>query len=139
MPNYLTEDGYTSITETRTRVGRNLPAAQHLLLVDLLEGKFETVDYAALPGIDDDPLEELRESAVDWHVERGAEREEVEKAVEAPETRPLTAIPVAMPVTARPRLPPPGLRQRRGRGTRPPGGGSRGAVRTSAGAVNIAQ
>ncbi|HLU05275.1 MAG TPA: prolyl oligopeptidase family serine peptidase [Woeseiaceae bacterium] len=90
MPNYVTEDGYTSITETRTRVGRNLPAAQQLLLVDLLEGKFETVDYAALPGIDDDPLEELREGAVDWHVERGADREEVEKAVEAPETRPLT-------------------------------------------------
>src|SRR5690606_6853933 len=51
MPNYVTEDGYTSITETRTRVGRNLPAAQQLLLVDLLEGTFETVDYGALPGI----------------------------------------------------------------------------------------
>jgi dipeptidyl aminopeptidase/acylaminoacyl peptidase len=90
MPNYVTEDGYTSITETRTRVGRNLPAAQQLLLVDVLEGTFETVDYAALPGIDDDPLEELRESAVEWYVERGADREEVEKAVETPETRPLT-------------------------------------------------
>ena len=90
MPNYVTEDGHTSITETRTRVGRNLPAAQQLLLVDLLEGAFETVDYAALPGIDEDPLEELRDSAIEWYVERGANREEVEKAVEAPEVRTVT-------------------------------------------------
>jgi len=90
MPSYVTEDGYTSITETRTRVGKNLPAAQQLLLVDLAEGTFETVDYAALPGIDEDPLEVLRESAIDWYVERGADREEVEKALEAPETRPVT-------------------------------------------------
>ncbi|HEX5764058.1 MAG TPA: prolyl oligopeptidase family serine peptidase, partial [Woeseiaceae bacterium] len=90
MPNYVTEDGYTSILETRTRVGRNEPAAQQLLLVDLLEGRFETVDYASLPGLDEDPLQELRESAVDWHVGRGADREEVEKALEAPETRTLT-------------------------------------------------
>jgi dipeptidyl aminopeptidase/acylaminoacyl peptidase len=90
MPNYVTEDGYTSITETRTRVGKNLPAAQQLLLVDLAEGMFETVDYAALPGIDEDPLEDLRESAIEWYVERGADREEVEKAVEAPEARPVT-------------------------------------------------
>ena len=90
MPNYVTEDGYTAITETRTRVGRNPPAAQQLLLVDLAEGSFETVDYAALPGLDEDPLEELRDTAIDWHVDKGADREEVEKAVEAPETRPLT-------------------------------------------------
>jgi dipeptidyl aminopeptidase/acylaminoacyl peptidase len=90
MPNYVTEDGHTSITETRTRVGRNLPAAQQLLLVDLVEGAFETVDYAALPGIDEDPLEELRDSAIEWYVERGANREEVEKAVEAPEVRTVT-------------------------------------------------
>jgi dipeptidyl aminopeptidase/acylaminoacyl peptidase len=90
MPNYVTEDGYTSIAETRTRVGRNLPAAQQLLLIDLVAGTFETVDHAALPGLDDDPLEDLRESAIDWHVERGADREEVEKAVAAPETRAVT-------------------------------------------------
>lgn len=95
MPNYVTEDGYTAVTETRTRVGRNPPAPQQLLLIDLVQGSFATVDYAPLPGIDEDPLEELRESAIEWHVERGANREEVEKAVEAPETRPLTVERIA--------------------------------------------
>jgi dipeptidyl aminopeptidase/acylaminoacyl peptidase len=90
MPKYVTEDGYTSIAETRTRVGRNNPATEELLLVDLMRGSFETVDFAPLPGIDEDPLEELRETAIEWYVERGADREEVEKAVEAPEARPVT-------------------------------------------------
>jgi dipeptidyl aminopeptidase/acylaminoacyl peptidase len=90
MPKYVTEDGYTSIAETRTRVGRNNPATEELLLVDLMQGSFETVDFAPLPGIDEDPLEELRETAIEWYVERGADREEVEKAVEAPEARPVT-------------------------------------------------
>jgi dipeptidyl aminopeptidase/acylaminoacyl peptidase len=90
MPNYVTEDGYTSITEARTRVGRNDPAAEALLLIDLVKGSFETVDFATLPGIDEDPLEELRDSAIEWHVGRGADREQVEKAVGAPESRPIT-------------------------------------------------
>ncbi|MEX2124172.1 MAG: prolyl oligopeptidase family serine peptidase [Woeseia sp.] len=87
MPSYVTESGYTSIDETRIRVGRNVPAAEELLLVDLAGGTFATVDYASLPGIDEDPLEELRDSAIDWYTERGADQEEVEKAVEAPELR----------------------------------------------------
>ncbi|MGH8166392.1 MAG: prolyl oligopeptidase family serine peptidase, partial [Woeseiaceae bacterium] len=90
MPNYVTEDGYTSITETRIRVGRNTPPGEELLLLDLAEGTFATVDFASLPGIDDDPLADLRDSAIDWYTERGADREEVEKAVEAPEQRPVT-------------------------------------------------
>ncbi|MEX2259707.1 MAG: hypothetical protein WD672_13460, partial [Woeseia sp.] len=64
MPNYVTEDGYLSITETRTRVGRKIPPAQMLLLIDLEERAFETIDYEPLPGYDDDPLASLRESAI---------------------------------------------------------------------------
>lgn len=90
MPKYVTEDGYAGTEETRTLVGRNLPPAQMLLLLDLEAGEFSKLDYSSLPGIDDDPLAELRESAVDWYVERDADREEVEKAVEAPDERPLT-------------------------------------------------
>jgi dipeptidyl aminopeptidase/acylaminoacyl peptidase len=90
MPNYVTEEGYLSITETRTRVGRDVPPAQHVLLIDLADRTFTTVDYGSLPGFDADPLADLRESAVDWHVRQGAEREEVEKAVKAPGERPLT-------------------------------------------------
>ncbi|MEX2494680.1 MAG: prolyl oligopeptidase family serine peptidase [Woeseia sp.] len=90
MPNYVTEAGYASISETRTRVGRNLPAAEKLLLVDLPAGTFETVDFASLPGINADPLRRLRDRAVDWHVEHGADRKEVEEALEAPAERPVT-------------------------------------------------
>ena len=90
MPNYVTEEGYTSIAEARIRVGRNVPAHEELLLVDLVTGTFETVDYASLPGFEDDPLEDLRDSAVDWYVERGADQDEVEEAVKAPEKRAIT-------------------------------------------------
>ncbi|MEX0706950.1 MAG: prolyl oligopeptidase family serine peptidase [Woeseia sp.] len=90
MPNYVTEDGYLSITETRTRVGRKIPPAQMLLLIDLEERAFETIDYEPLPGYDDDPLASLRESAIDWHVDQGADRQEVEKELAAPDQRPLT-------------------------------------------------
>jgi dipeptidyl aminopeptidase/acylaminoacyl peptidase len=90
MPNYVTEEGYTRISETRTRVGRNNPAPESLLLIDLVEGIFETIDLAPLPGIDEDPLEDLRDNAIEWHVGRGADREQVEKALEAPEARPVT-------------------------------------------------
>ncbi len=90
MPSYVTPEGYTTITETRTRVGRNSPAAQSLLLVDLAERSFVTIDYSPLPGIGDDPLGNLRQSAVDWYVERGADREEFEEKVEPPDDRPLT-------------------------------------------------
>jgi dipeptidyl aminopeptidase/acylaminoacyl peptidase len=48
------------------------------------------VDYQPLPDHDSDPLADLRKSAVEWHVQRGADRKQVEEAVEAPEQRPLT-------------------------------------------------
>jgi dipeptidyl aminopeptidase/acylaminoacyl peptidase len=89
MPNYVTESGYTDTAETRIRVGRNEPAAHTILLLDLADGSFAAVEPSSLPGIDDDPLSGLRESALDWHVERGADPEEVEEALEAPEQRPL--------------------------------------------------
>lgn len=90
MPNYVTEDGYLSLEDTRTLVGRNNPPAQSLLLIDLNGRSFAPIDYAPLPGFDSDPLASLRKSAVDWHVRNGADREEVEKAVKAPDTRPLS-------------------------------------------------
>lgn len=90
MPNYVTPEGYLAITETRTRVGRNVPPAQSLILIDLKTRSFTTVDYSSLPGYDTDPLADLRKSAIAWHVRHGADREKVEKAIEAPDERPLT-------------------------------------------------
>jgi dipeptidyl aminopeptidase/acylaminoacyl peptidase len=95
MPNYVTEDGYVAVREVRTRVNRKGALLHQVLLVSLADGTVETVDFAELPGIDEDPLAELRESAVEWHVERGADREEVETALEAPERRGLTVEQVA--------------------------------------------
>lgn len=89
MPHYVTESGYTETEETRIRVGRNEPAAHAMLLLDVATGTVAAMDPSPLPGIDDDPLAELRESALEWHVERGADREAVAAALEPPEQRPL--------------------------------------------------
>jgi len=90
MPNYVTEDGYVAVREVRTRVNRKGELPQQVLLVSLADGAIDTLKFDELPGIDEDPLADLRESAVAWHVERGADRQEVEKALEAPERRSLT-------------------------------------------------
>lgn len=87
MPNYVTEDGYLAITDTRTRVGLDEPPAQSMLLINLEDRSFSKVDVSELPGIDEDPLADLRGPAIEWHVEHGAKREEVEKSLKAPEQR----------------------------------------------------
>ncbi len=89
MPNYVTEDGYVAVREVRTRVNRNAEIPQQVLLVSLKEGSQALLDFSKLSGIDTDPLKDLRESAIRWHVEAGADSEEVEKALKAPEARSL--------------------------------------------------
>lgn len=90
MPNYVNADGYVSVREVRTRVGRNNQLPQQLLLVDLDSGAVTEVDFSELPGMDDDPLAALRKSALTWHTERGADREAVAQALRAPEQRELS-------------------------------------------------
>ncbi len=60
MPRYVTESGYEEFDDERTRVGRDLPKQQSLKLVDLRTRKITDVAYDILPGIDADPLAELR-------------------------------------------------------------------------------
>jgi len=60
MPNYVTVEGYIDIETVRTRVGRQGPAAQSIWLLDLHELEKTELDLAPLPGIDDDPLAELK-------------------------------------------------------------------------------
>ncbi len=60
MPHYVTVDGYIKIEDVRTLVGRNPPAAQSLWLLDLVERERSEIDLSALPGIQDDPLAELK-------------------------------------------------------------------------------
>ncbi len=90
MPNYVTEDGYVAVREVRTRVGRNSPVPQDLLLVSLADGAQVKLDLSTLPGMDSDPFRDLRDAARAWHVERGADPEEVAKALEPPESRSVT-------------------------------------------------
>lgn len=63
MPTYVTESGYEDSEEVRVRVGRNAPTAQQLWRVDLQDGRVDALDFAALPGIDVDPLADLRKHA----------------------------------------------------------------------------
>ncbi|MEH6435157.1 S9 family peptidase [Massilia sp. DD77] len=63
MPRYVTESGYEEFDDQRTRVGRNLPAAHALKLVDLRTNKVQDLSFDVLPGVDQDPLAELRAAA----------------------------------------------------------------------------
>lgn len=63
LPKYVTESGYEEFEETRTRVGRNPPAAQALWLVDVADASVRELKFDALPGIADDPLAALRRKA----------------------------------------------------------------------------
>lgn len=60
MPVYVTESGYEEIEDARTRVGRNSPSAQKLWLIDRRARSVTQIPFDALPGIDVDPLAELR-------------------------------------------------------------------------------
>ena len=90
MPNYVTEDGYVEIRDVRSRVSRNEDTPQQVLLVSLADGTQELLDFSKLDGIDKDPLSDLRKSAQSWHVEAGADPEEVKKTLEAPDLRTFT-------------------------------------------------
>lgn len=63
MPRYVTESGYEDVEDVRTRVGRKPPGGQQLHLFDLHAGSVATIDLSSLPGIDRDPLADLRKKA----------------------------------------------------------------------------
>ena len=60
MPRFINEDGFEDSEDVRTRVGRNAPVAQSFKLVDLADGAVTPIALAALPGIDVDPLADLK-------------------------------------------------------------------------------
>lgn len=60
MPRYVTESGYVAVEDVRTRVGRKPPDGHGLHLVDLDDGAVHELDDAALPGLTDDPLADLK-------------------------------------------------------------------------------
>ncbi|MGA9853729.1 MAG: S9 family peptidase, partial [Gammaproteobacteria bacterium] len=90
MPEWITDSGYVQMLKRHTYVGLNPPAPQSMLLLDLKTHTSFPLDLSQLPGIKDDPLAELRKSAVDWDVQHGIERKTAEASVQAPAIRPVS-------------------------------------------------
>ncbi len=63
LPRYVTESGYEEFDDQRTRVGRNMPAPHALKLVDLRTNKVQDLSFDVLPGVNVDPLADLRAAA----------------------------------------------------------------------------
>jgi dipeptidyl aminopeptidase/acylaminoacyl peptidase len=61
LTRYVTESGYEEFETERLRVGRNPPAAQSFVLLNLVDHTTHPLSMDKLPGIYDDPLREVRE------------------------------------------------------------------------------
>ena len=85
---YITDSGYTEVQKARTYVGRNDPAPQSLLLLDLAAHKVWPLATDTLPGIKDDPLKAIRDRTV-AALEKAGHGDEA-KALKAPAVRPVT-------------------------------------------------
>ncbi|HET8897368.1 MAG TPA: DPP IV N-terminal domain-containing protein, partial [Rhodanobacteraceae bacterium] len=90
LTHYVTGSGYPEQQETRVYVGRNDPAPQSLLLLDLTAHRSWPLASDTLPGIKDDPLKELRAKAI--AALRKAGKDDQAKALKAPAVRPVTVL-----------------------------------------------
>ena len=90
ISHYVTDSGYVHIEDSRTLVGRNPPASQSLLLLDLRAHKQYPLSLDEVPGIHDDPLKALRDKAIAALKKQG--RDEEAKRLQAPKTRPVQVI-----------------------------------------------
>jgi dipeptidyl aminopeptidase/acylaminoacyl peptidase len=61
LTRYVTESGYEEFETERLRVGRNPPAPQSLLLLNLTDHSMHPLPVDALTGISDDPLKAIRD------------------------------------------------------------------------------
>jgi dipeptidyl aminopeptidase/acylaminoacyl peptidase len=61
LTRYVTESGYEEFETERLRVGRNPPAPQSLMLLNLVDHTAHALSVHSLPGIGDDPLKAIRE------------------------------------------------------------------------------
>ena len=62
LPRYVTESGYEEFEDQRPRVGRNMPAAHTVKLIELATRSVRDVSFDNLPGIATDPLAALRQA-----------------------------------------------------------------------------
>lgn len=87
---YVTDSGYVEPEDARSYVGRNDPAPQSLLLLDLREHQSYPLQTDVLPGIGDDPLAALRKQAV-AALEKAGKTDQA-KALKAPKLRPVRIV-----------------------------------------------
>lgn len=62
MPRFVTHSGYVDVEDVRTHVGQNGPSGDQIVLLNLREHTSQTLTTADLPGINDDPLADLRDA-----------------------------------------------------------------------------
>jgi dipeptidyl aminopeptidase/acylaminoacyl peptidase len=67
LTRYVTESGYEEFEKERVRVGRNPPAPQSLMLLNLTDHTMHALALEKLPGIEDDPLKAVREENAKAH------------------------------------------------------------------------
>jgi dipeptidyl aminopeptidase/acylaminoacyl peptidase len=67
LTRYVTESGYEEFEKERLRVGRNPPAPQSLMLLNLTDHTMHALALEKLPGIYDDPLQAVREENAKEH------------------------------------------------------------------------
>lgn len=85
---YVNDSGYPETESARTYVGRNDPAPQSLLLLDLQRHRQYSLSMDDLPGIHDDPLHDLRVERIAQLKREGHDDEAA--ALAAPKTRPVS-------------------------------------------------
>jgi len=90
LTHYITDSGYPEQQEARVYVGRNDPAPQSLLLLDLASHQSWPLASDTLPGIKDDPLKDLRAKAIAALQKVG--KDDQAKALKAPDVRPVTVL-----------------------------------------------
>ena len=74
LTRYVTESGYEESETERVRVGRNPTRPQSLWLLDLLHHQIHALKTDGLPGINDDPLREVRKENAQRNPAMKAER-----------------------------------------------------------------
>ncbi|WP_424681576.1 prolyl oligopeptidase family serine peptidase [Frateuria sp. YIM B11624] len=85
VTHYVSDSGYAEGEDARVYVGRNEPAAQSLLLLDLRAHRHYSLPTEGLPGIKDDPLADIRAQTVAALKKAGKDDEA--KALKAPDVR----------------------------------------------------
>ncbi|MHA6205753.1 S9 family peptidase [Dyella soli] len=85
VTHYVTDSGYAERQETRSYVGRDDPAPQSLVLVDLKAAKFYPLKTDILPGIKDDPLKDIRGKTI-AALEKAGKADQA-RALKAPDLR----------------------------------------------------